>query len=94
VIERGAIEIEGRVKFKQRMTKEQIQNCFDKYRTEVERATAGLAGAPLFDTTKTMVKTFSGFVEDSSIPFEFRLVFRPAELDQELVKTKPEQGGQ
>jgi Tfp pilus assembly PilM family ATPase len=111
-VERGAIEIEGRVKFSRAKTSDELNEFFNKYRKEVESAKAGSTGEPLFDPTRTRVTSFSDVEEkaasggpakqrnakppDGSIPFEFRLVFRPTELNQGTVtiaKPDAKEGG-
>jgi len=67
VVDRGAIEIEGRVKFDRTLTPDELKKFFEDYMTAIENSVAGAAGANLFDQRRTFVFKH-WMVEDKPAP--------------------------
>jgi hypothetical protein len=54
-IARGAVEIEGRVKFDRTLDADGLNDFFHNYRKDLDASVAGSSGTPVFDASKTEV---------------------------------------
>ena len=99
VVDRGAIEIAGLLKFDREVTAAEITGYFNAYISALDNALAGEGGPVLFDKSRTYVITSPADIQNRDVgadkidaakrtqPFGIRLVFQPTQLSQAAVVT-------
>ena len=106
VVDRGAIEIAGLLKFDREVTAAEITRYFNDYISALDNALAGEGGPVLFDKARTYVMTSPVDIQNRDAgaekidaakrtqPFAIRLIFQPTQLTQAAIEVgeRPAEG--